>query len=136
MSRLTVPIGDISVIPQAWIASIPIALRSSMSECGIAEPPMMIFLSSGSVLLCACSMSRTPIQTVGTPAEKVTRSLSHSSITPAGSSRSIGMMKSAPTIRHMNGVPQALTWNIGTIGSMRSRSVMLSASAARPRARG
>ena len=40
MSRLTVPIGDISVMPQAWIASIPSALRSSISEVGIAEPPI------------------------------------------------------------------------------------------------
>ncbi len=129
MSAAIVPTGDISVIPQAWIARKPSASRSSISECGIALPPITIRFSSGSVLFCARSMSRTASHTVGTPAESVTRSCSHSSITPAGSSRSIGMMKSAPTIIERNGVPQALTWNIGTIGSTRSRSQIAIASA-------
>ena len=108
---------------------MPRTPRSSISDFGIAEPPITMRLRSGSVFPCARSMSRTIIHTVGTPADIVTFSTSQSSMMPAGSSRSIGMMKSAPTISEMNGVPQPLTWKSGTIGRRRSRSVIARASA-------
>ena len=77
-------------------------------------------------LLATCA-SR-PCQTVGTPAENVTPSLSNSSCSDLPSSHGPGNTSLAPTMQATYGRPQALTWNIGTTGRIVSRAEQFSAS--------
>ncbi len=63
-----------------------------------------------------------PIQTVGTPAEKVTFSVSKSSCSDFPSSAQPGKTSFAPIIGALWHTPQALAWNIGTTGRTQSRA--------------
>ena len=69
------------------------------------------------------SSGSTPIQMVGTPAARVTRSDSMSAARPFGDRSGPGMIRSAPQATAAWARPQALAWNIGTTGSTRSFSV-------------
>ena len=68
------------------------------------------------------SAGRTPIQMVGTPAATVTRSLSISSASALGLRSGPGMTRSAPQATAAWARPQALAWNMGTTGRIRSDS--------------
>ena len=69
---------------------------------------------------------------MGTPALKVTFSVSNRLYSDAPSRNGPGITSLQPTIAAVYGMPQALTWNIGTIGRMTSRveQFMASGSAA------
>ncbi len=63
-----------------------------------------------------------PIQTVGTPPVRVTRSVSIRSASAGGDRLAPGSTSVAPAITDACGSPQALAWNIGTTGRIVSRS--------------
>ena len=124
----TEPSGLVSVMPQPWVTGMPILARKpSDSARGTAEPPhtraRRLERSWPSMA------SSRPIQMVGTPAATVTFSPSSSRSRPAAERSGPGMIRSAPVATHTWGRPQALTWNIGTTGRMRSRSEQASMSA-------
>ncbi len=118
------PSGDISVMPQAWQSVTPCSSwKARISAGGHAEPPMTtrrrLLMSR---LLTTRSASR-PCQIVGTAAAWVGRSVSIISAMTAGCmNRSVSSMLT-PVMNAACGSPQALTWNMGTIGSEVSRSV-------------
>ena len=132
MTQQIEPSGVISVMPQACQTGTPYccSYRSIIAR-GAADPPTMI----RSRLLRSClpcsSAPSTASQTVGTPAVSVTRSDSISRSRSAGPGAAPGKTWVAPTIAAVNGMPQALTWNIGTTGitTSRSRSAITSGSA-------
>ena len=66
--------------------------------------------------------------TVGTPAVKVTFSVSSSSKTEAPSSFGPGITSLVPIVGAENATPQLLAWNSGTTGSMVSLAEVPSAS--------
>ena len=68
------------------------------------------------------------IQTVGTPAAMVTFSSCRSCSTLGASRCGPGKTTFAPIIAAVKGMPQALTWNIGTTGRITSRCAMSMAS--------
>ncbi len=68
LSAPTVPIGLISVMPQAWRTSTPISTNALIMERGIAEPPQIRTFRSGSVFFSAAMCCSSISQTVGTPA--------------------------------------------------------------------
>ena len=77
----TVAIGEVSVMPHAWVIGRPIALRQpSDSDFGTAEPPQMIARSADRSR--PSTIGSMPIQIVGTPAVTVTRSASSRSSRP------------------------------------------------------
>ena len=96
-----------------------VALRKiRISETGTAEPPQTT--SRNDEMSCPGSFSRrcmTSFQMVGTAPATVGRCVSIMSITEAGSRWQSGNTKSAPAISAAYGIPHALAWNIGTIGS-------------------
>src|SRR5687768_10153831 len=70
-----VPMGEVSVMPQAWATLTPARMKRSTTERGAAEPPVTI--------CCNDDGSGSPVEsrywnivshTVGTPAECVTSS--------------------------------------------------------------
>ena len=75
---MDVPVGDISVIPQPCMNSIPRDTNSAASERETGAPPHMIRLSELTSYRPSSSVIRRA-NTVGTPAAIVTRSLSTSS---------------------------------------------------------
>src|SRR5229473_1534115 len=80
----------------------------------------------------ATSSSRTPSQTVGTPAENVTPSAC------AISTRRLAAMSCptitclAPVMADINGRPQQFAWNMGTTGITTSRAEIANASTRHP----
>ena len=58
---------------------------------------------------------------MGTPALKVTCSDSNSAYSDAPSRNGPGITSLAPVMAAVYGMPQALTWNIGTMGRITSR---------------
>ncbi len=78
LSRLTVPSGLVSVMPQAWMTRRLNLSKARIMLSGAAEPPTTMripgtsFQRSGSF----SSACRMPSQIVGTPAVAVTRSRS------------------------------------------------------------
>ena len=75
----TVPIGLISVMPQAWRTRTPMSTNDLIIERGIAEPPHTTLLRWGSFRLPAAMWLSSISHTVGTPAVCVTFSVSRSS---------------------------------------------------------
>ena len=68
------------------------------------------------------SSGSTPIQMVGTPAAIVTRSSSMSLASDGADRSGPGITRLAPLATAACARPQALAWNIGTTGRMRSLS--------------
>jgi len=69
-----VPIGDVSVMPQAWATRRPARMKRSIIARGIAEPPQTMVCKLGGIsppLWVSTCCSRAS-HTVGTPAEQVT----------------------------------------------------------------
>ena len=120
LGRLASATGLASVMPQACTTSTPSAANRSIITGGQAEPPIPT-LRNGPKLCCSCRVqSRSPIQTVGTPAVMVTPSRVIRPCRLTGSSLGPGRTSLAPTITAAYGSPQALTWNIGTTGMTHS----------------
>ena len=108
-------------MPQAWSTRTPYSsANASISMRGQAEPPTTRRFTVSSRVPLERRCCNRPSQTVGTPAEIVTRSAFISSRSEAPSRCRPGITSVAPAIGAAYGVPQALTWNIGTTGSMRS----------------
>src|SRR5579871_1948070 len=118
LSAASVPIGLISVMPQAWRATTPISLNALIIERGIAEPPQTTNRRCGSFSLLAAMWLSSISQTVGTPAVWVTFSVSRSSKTEAPSSLGPGITSLVPIDGAENAMPQLLAWNSGTTGSI------------------
>ena len=78
-SAATVPIGLISVMPQAWRTRTPMSTNALIIERGIAEPPHTTLFRWGSFRLPAAMWLSSISHTVGTPAVWVTFSVSRSS---------------------------------------------------------
>ena len=95
---------------------------------GQAEPPMTVRfrLLKRRPLDCTCISSI--CQMVGTPALKVTCSASISSYSDLPSSCGPGKTTLQPVMAMLKGVPQALTWNMGTTGMTASRELSAMAS--------
>ena len=67
------PIGEVSVIPQAWPTRMPIFISRSIIARGAAEPPMVTILQDARGASPVASICwNMDSQTVGTPAEWVT----------------------------------------------------------------
>ena len=126
VSRDSDATGPVSVMPQPWIMATPtVCWNPSISDAGTAEPPAVMHrmedTSRGSFRRCWSS----PIHTVGTPARTVTRSVSMSSASDAGSALNCPANTCrAPAIVAAYGMPHALAWNMGTTGSTASWSVI------------
>src|SRR5687768_3064455 len=95
---------------------------------GHADPPITTFFTDENFLPCARACARSAIHTVGTPSRLVTFSFSISSVRLVGSSPGPGSTSFDPVIAAAYGTPHALTWNIGTTGSVTSCEQMPSAS--------
>ena len=93
------PSGDISVMPQAWMTSMP---KSSSSvriiAGGQAEPPITVRLKVLNFSSFCFTWLIRPSHTVGTPALKVTFSASNSSYSDLPSRCGPGNTSLAPTI--------------------------------------
>jgi hypothetical protein len=89
---------------------------------GQAEPPMTVRLSVEKRSWLLWTWASSPSQTVGTPAANVTPSDSNSSNSDLPSSWGPGNTSLDPESGPLKGMPQALTWNIGTTGRMASRA--------------
>ena len=123
-----VAIGLVSVMPQAWVIGRPIFVRhASDSDFGTAEPPQSSSRRSGRSP--SESSGSTPIQIVGTPAVTVTWWSRRMPAMALGVMFGPGMTSDEPANTAAYGVPQALAWNIGTIGSRTSRSTSPATSA-------
>ena len=89
---------------------------------GHAEPPTTFrFRLSKVVPVCSAALI-SPCQMVGTPKATDTLKVSIKCTKLAPSSPGPGKTKVQPTIAAAYGVPHALTWNIGTTGSIISRA--------------
>src|ERR1700760_3658521 len=117
-SEARVPIGLISVMPQAWRTWTPMSTNALIIERGMAEPPHTTNLKCGSFRLLAAIWLSSISHTVGTPAVWVTFSVSSSSYTEAPSSLAPGNTSLVPIEGAENAMPQLLAWNSGTTGSM------------------
>jgi hypothetical protein len=87
---------------------------------GEAEPPIATRFRLVKRWPWASIQSSRPSQTVGTPTVQVTPSASNRACRLAPSRFGPGMTSLAPAIGPEKGTPQALTWNIGTIGESTS----------------
>jgi hypothetical protein len=122
LSRDRVPIGVISVMPQAWSIWAPNFLsKSSIRLRGAAEPPIGMQRIEEMSWLSFSQSSFTPIHTVGT-APTVTRSRPVISTMSRGRGEGPPKIWVAPTMTPAKGTHQALAWNIGTMWRMTSRS--------------
>ena len=124
-------------MPQAWKIFRPYFFsNASISACGTAEPPTYIarIAERSNAPGLASRYCSTPIQIVGTPPVRVTRSRTNRSTRLAGSRCGPGITNLAPTMIAPNGMPHALAWNIGTTGIIVSRSQMaMQSTCERPR---
>lgn len=111
-------------MPQAWQTFTPcLSSKAFIREGGQAEPPMTTAPSEEmSRALTASSASR-PCQMVGTAAAWVGRSVSIISASGPGCRKRSGISRLMPVMKAACGMPQALTWNIGTMGSVVSAVV-------------
>ena len=116
-----VPIGLVSVIPQAWATLTPAFINRSSMKRGAAEPPMIAWRKCGSVTPVASICWKVASQTVGTPAEWVTFSRFIRSHSTAGSLTAENTNLTPAAAPH-HGKPQLAAWNIGTTGSMTLRA--------------
>ena len=98
------------------------ARHASDSARGTAEPPQIT--ERRLLVSLPTSSGSTPIQIVGTPAATVTRSSAINAATAGAERSGPGITSDAPAATHACASPHAFAWNIGTIGSTRSRSVM------------
>ncbi len=117
-------------MPQAWTTRMP--WRSSKPRIragGQAEPPMTTVRRQVTSRCLASSSASSPCQMVGTAAPMVGRTVSIISASGAGWRKRSGISSQAPAMKAACGRPQALTWNIGTTGSVMSREVSANASA-------
>ena len=73
------PIGLISVMPQAWRTCTPISINALIIERGIAEPPQTTMRRYGSFKLADAMWLSSISHTVGTPAVCVTFSVDSNS---------------------------------------------------------
>src|SRR5450830_1768064 len=99
---------------------------------GQAEPPITVRLSVLKRKPPACMCASIICHTVGTPAAKVTFSLSINSKIDLPSIAGPGNTSLAPVMAAEYGKPQALTWNMGTTGNTESRVLMFKASGKAP----
>ena len=99
---------------------------------GQAEPPITVRRMCVNFSWFCLTWLSSISHTVGTPAAMVTRSPSSSSYTDLPSSAAPGITSLAPVMAALYGMPQELTWNIGTTGRMVSRTEMFSASGSAP----
>src|SRR5581483_3501863 len=95
---------------------------------GHAEPPTTTVLSVPKRSLFSFMYASSPSHTVGTPADAVTFSPSNSSYRLLPSSAAPGNTSFAPFSVPKYGMPQALTWNIGTTASTVEREEQLNTS--------
>jgi len=113
--------GEVSVMPHAWLTRIPRRISRSIIARGMADPPHTTVLRLAGISVPAASKCcNRPSQTVGTPADVVTPSRSmklgqHCRIVD----RAVDEL--GPRRRARPGQTPAGTWNIGTIGSMTVR---------------
>src|SRR3954469_16742895 len=115
--------GLISVMPQACRTGTPYFVSKVFTTArGQAEPPIATRVRLERRVLVASICWRSANHTVGTAAEKVTRSDSRSSWIDGPSSFGPGMTKPAPTIGAAKASDQLLAWNRGTTGSTVSRA--------------
>ena len=96
--QLTTATGLVSVMPQAWTTATPCAANRSIITGGQAEPPMPTRRTGESPSPRASTQSSSPIQTVGTPAVRVTPSRRISPCRLSPSRRGPGMTSFAPAI--------------------------------------
>ena len=118
-----VPIGVISVMPQAWMVRMPCLSKPRIIASLAAEPPTTVRKAGSRFHLpgAASSAWRTPFQIVGTPAASVTRSAAQRSSRLVGSRWGPGRTQCAPAMATACASPQAFAWNMGTTGMTRSR---------------
>src|SRR3989344_840066 len=118
LRRPSVPRGDISVMPQAWMTSTPYSFsKARIIAGGQAAPPITVLLKVLNFRPLALTWLSRPSQMVGTPADIVTFSSSKRLYSDAPSRWWPGITSLQPTIAAAYGRPQALTWNMGTTGS-------------------
>ena len=122
-ARLTVTSGLVSVIPHTWVITTPWRSRKfSIIDRGTADPPQKTSRKHDRSSRVRSATRSRSLRIVGTAPVTVGRSAAMNSSSgpdvrcwPTSSS-------SAPARNAAYGTPQALAWNIGTIGITRSRS--------------
>ena len=119
--------GLVSVIPQPWTMVMPKRdWKPSMRARGTAEPPPVTSRSEERSTSApgAAATRRRSFQMVGTPHERVGRRSAMIRARCSPWTYCWGRWRSAPVIHAEYGVPQALAWNMGTMASRRSRSLI------------
>ena len=119
------PTGEVSVIPQPWMMRRPyLSWNASISERGIAAPPDVPMRTEDRSSSRSSPTCRMPAHSVGT-AETKRRLLGLDDVARArpGSCAGRASASSRRTATTANGMPHALTWNIGTTTSARSASL-------------
>ena len=104
-------------MPHACTRLMFLAARFSIKDCGTADPPQIIMRRAERSKDSRSNKPSRPIQSVGTPPASVTRSSDIKRAVLWGSIKRPGNTNLAPIIAHACARPQALAWNIGTIGS-------------------
>ena len=122
-------IGLVSVMPHACRMRTPWRSKPSMSVRGTAEPPQIPPRSELRSPPCSSTCASSAPSTVGTPAISVARSASTKRASGSPCRNGPGSSSSAPVSAAAKGRPHALTWNIGTMASTRSRDESPTASA-------
>ena len=97
--------------------------NASISDRGMAAPPEVPIRSDDRLISRCAPTCRIPAQMVGTAEARVECSASMKSTSALGVMYLPGMCMVVPDMNAANGMPQALTWNIGTIVSWRSASL-------------
>src|SRR5207248_1753183 len=124
-----VPSGLISVMPQACLHATPYSFwNASIMAGGHAEPPTTTDFSVEKRSPLSFAYASRPSHTLGTPAEAVTFSRSNSPYRLLPSRPEPGNTSFAPFSVPKYGMPQALTWNIGTTGRITERAEQLKTS--------
>src|SRR4051794_274028 len=119
--RATEPSGLVSVIPQAWMIRSPcFCSQACISDSGTAAPPQMTRSTLDRSGECCSAYFRRSAQIVGTAALIVTFSASIALASGSACMNLLGITRLQPVRPAAYGMPQALAWNIGTIGSIRS----------------
>ncbi len=119
------PTGDVSVMPQPWMMRTPYFFsKAFISASGMAAPPDVPIRSDDRSIGWVSPYCRMPAQIVGTAEASVERSAAMKSVIGPGIMCGPGKCSVAPDRNAPNGMPQALTWNIGTKVSTRSDSTV------------
>ena len=124
----TEPSGLVSVMPQPWVTGMPILAPEALREGPGHRRAAAHEGTEAREVVAVDGVEQTHPDGGHTRRHGDLLALQQPQQS-AGERSGPGMIRSAPVATHTWGRPQALTWNIGTTGRMRSRSEQASMSA-------